>query len=133
MARVPRYCVAAFAAAVILDFALVSTAASAAVDMSIGNKTVVQSGPLSQCSAKAKSALNSVLQSAFEAGAGTGQWLAYGPADSSGSSSVAAAIHCFPVDKGYVATFTCAVEIPPSPDSASALCTKLTSAFGGGK
>ncbi len=134
MARISRRCVAAFAVAVVLDFALVSTSAFAAVEMSIGSRAIVPNAPVSQCSAKAKSALNSVLQGgAAEAGENTGQWLSYGPADSSGNSSSAAAIHCYPIDHGYVATFTCAVESPVNPESASALCTKLTSAFGGGK
>ena len=133
MARVSRYWAAAFAAAIIIDLSLVTTTAFAAVDLSIGNRAVVQNAPLSQCSMKAKNALNSVLQNAVEAGANTGQWLAYGVPDSNGLSTTAAAIHCFPVDKGYVATFTCSVELPTNPEPASALCTKLTTAFGGGK
>lgn len=119
-----------FSVALTVNVALVGAIAPAAVDMTAGTRAVVPNKPVSDCSARAKSALNSVLQSAGEAGAGTGQWLAYGPADSSGQASAAAAIHCFPLDKGYVATFTCAVEVPPNSDTASALCSKLTAAFG---
>ncbi len=124
---------AIFAAAIILNSMLAGAAAFAAVDVSIGTRSVVDNAPVSQCSAKAKDALNSVLQGAVEAGAGTGQWLAYGPPDSDGRSSTGAAIHCYPVDKGYVATFTCTVEVLPNADTAAALCTKLTTAFGTSK
>jgi hypothetical protein len=125
-----RYRVALFSVALTLNCVLAGTSASAAFDMVVGSRSVVQNKPVSDCSTKAKSALNSVLQNAFEAGAGTGQWLAYGPQDSSGHSSASAAIHCFPVGNGYVVTFTCAAEVPPNPDTASGLCTKLTTAFG---
>ena len=133
MARVSRYRAAAFAAAIIIDLSLVTTSAFAAVDMAIGARAVVPNAPIAQCSMKAKNALDSVLQNAVEAGANTGQWLAYGTPDSNGLSTIAAAIHCFPVGKGYVATFTCSVELPTNPEPASALCTKLTTAFGAGK
>lgn len=108
-----------------------SAPAPAALDMYVGARTVVPNEPVADCSAKAKNALNAVLQNAFEAGEGTGQWLAYGPPDYSGHANATAAIHCYPVDNGYVVTFTCAVDVPPNPDSASALCAKLTAAFGG--
>lgn len=128
-----RYRVALFAAGIALNFALLSTAASAAITMVVGPRTVVQNMPVSDCSTRAKSALNTVLVNAFEAGAGTGQWLARGPVDSSGQASSAAAIHCFPVDKGYVVTFTCIVEVPSNAGTADGLCAKLTAAFGPGK
>ena len=122
----PTLLIAAFA------FALGSSSAPApaALDMYIGARTVVPNEPIDDCNTKAKSALNAVLQNAFEAGEGTDQWLAYGPPDYAGHPNASAAIHCFPVDTGYVVTFTCAVDVPPNPDSASALCAKLTAAFG---
>lgn len=125
--------VALFAGALAANVVLATAAAPAALDMFVGARNVVQNAPVSDCSAKAKTALNGVLHSAFEAGDGTNQWLGYGPADSSGHSSAAAAIHCYPVDHGYVVTFTCSVEVPPNADMASALCAKLTGAFGDGK
>lgn len=120
---------ALFVAAFVFAFATSGARAPAALDMYLA-RTVVQNEPIGDCSTKAKNALNSVLQNAFEAGEGTGQWLAYGPNDYSGHPNATAAIHCFPVGNGYVVTFTCAVDVPPNPDTASALCAKLTTAFG---
>lgn len=133
MAKTSRVRFASFAAAFVLCFAVTSVAAPAALDMAIGTRLVVANEPVSDCSTKAKNALNSVLQNAFEAGEGTGQWLAYGPLDTAGNASATAAVHCFPVDTGYVVTFTCATEVPPNADSAVGLCTKLSAAFGSGK
>ncbi len=106
--------------------------ARAALDLAVGARKVVKNQPVSSCNAAAKSALSSVLSDASEIGTGdTGEWRGYAAADSSGNSSAAAAVHCYPLDDGYVVTFTCAVEVPPSTDTASALCTKLATAFGG--
>jgi hypothetical protein len=129
VARTSRYRLASFAVALTLNVALLTAAAPAEIEMVIGTRTTVANEPVSDCSAKAKTALNAVLQNAFEAGDGTGQWLAYGPLDSSGHSSATAAIHCYPVDNGYYVTLTCAVEVPPNPDTATSLCTKLAAAF----
>jgi len=108
-------------------------AAPAALDMAVGARKIVKSQPVSSCNAAAKNALNSVLQDASEVGSGdTGEWRANGAPDSAGHSAAAAAVHCYPLDDGYVVTFTCAVQTPDSTDSASALCTKLATAFGGG-
>ncbi|MEO6835447.1 MAG: hypothetical protein ABI231_06015 [Candidatus Tumulicola sp.] len=108
-----------------------TAAAPAALVMSTGQRFVVPSAPPTECSAKAKTALNSQLQTAGETSPGTGQWIAYGPVDSSGHASAAAAIHCFPVGSGYVVTFTCAVEEPPNPYDADDLCTRLGASFKG--
>jgi hypothetical protein len=133
LARTSNARVARFIVAFAFAFGASGTAAPAALDMYLGARTVVQNEPIGDCSTKAKNALNAVLQNAFEAGEGTGQWLAYGPPDYSGHANATAAIHCFPVDTGYVATFTCAVDVPPNPDTASALCAKLVAAFDAGK
>lgn len=133
MARMSLFSAALCAGAFAASVALSSAAAPAALDMYVGARNVVQNANVSDCSAKAKTALNGVLHSAFEAGDGTNQWLGYGPADSAGHSSAAAAIHCYPIDHGYVVTFTCSVEVPPNPEMASQLCAKLNDAFGGGK
>ncbi|HTU81122.1 MAG TPA: hypothetical protein VMF61_03275 [Candidatus Acidoferrales bacterium] len=129
-----RFAFCSRTAAAALAIALVSwfSAAPARADLSmvVGPKTVVPNEPVSACSAKAKSALNAVLQNAFEAGDGTNQWLAYGQLDSSGHSSETAAIHCYPLDTGYVVTFTCAAQVPPNPQTADTLCKKLVDAFG---
>lgn len=128
MLRISRR-VALFGVALAVNAVLASTPAFASFDMAVGSRTVVPNKPVSDCSAKAKTALNSVLQNAFEAGDGTGQWAAYGQLDSSGHASASAAIHCFPVDKGYVVTFTCAAEVPPNPLTANDLCAKLATEF----
>lgn len=131
MARTSRHpALLAFASAFAL--AVVPSTSSAALDMVVGARQVVKSEPVSACNTKAKNALNSVLQDASEVGGGdTGEWKAYGAPDASGSSSAAAAIHCYPADTGYIVTFTCAVQMPPNQDSAAALCSKLSAAFGG--
>lgn len=131
MARTLDCRVALFIAAFAFAVGTSGAPAPAAFDMYVGARTVVQNEPIDDCSTKAKNALDAVLQDAFEAGEGTGQWLAYGPKDNVGNSNAYAAIHCFPVGNGYVVTFTCAVDVPPNPDTASALCAKLTAAFGG--
>jgi hypothetical protein len=123
---------ALLSAGCVLALGAATLPAPAALDMAVGARKVVKSQPISSCNAAAKNALNSVLQDASEIGTGdTGEWRAYGPADSDGHSSTAGAIHCYPLDDGYVVTFTCAVQLP-STDTASALCTKLATAFGGG-
>jgi hypothetical protein len=133
VAKTFRFRFARILAATVVSFAALGASAPAALDMTVGPHLVVPNEPVSACSSKAKSALDSVLQNAFEAGAGTGQWLAYGPLDSSGKSSATAAIHCYPLDNGYVVTFTCAAQVPPNADSAVGLCQKLSAAFGAAK
>jgi hypothetical protein len=122
---------AALLAVVVAVMLGASTAPSrAAIDMAVGPRQVVKSGTVAECNTKAKSALNAVLQDAAEIGTGdTGEWLAYGPADASGHSSSGAAVHCYPLDNGYFVTFTCAVQVAPNTDTASALCSKLAAAF----
>jgi hypothetical protein len=121
-------------ASVALVVLISGTNARAAIDMAVGARKVVKNEPVSDCNAKAKNALNAVFQDASEIGSGdTGEWKAYGAADASGHPSSAAAIHCYPIDSGYVVTFTCAAQVPPSPNTAGALCAKLSEAFGGGK
>jgi hypothetical protein len=106
--------------------------ARAALDMTLGAQKVVKNQPISSCNASAKSALTALFGDASEVGSGdTGEWSAYGFRDPSNHPAAAAAVHCYPLDNGYVVTFTCAVEAPPAPDTASALCTKLAAGFGG--
>ena len=116
-------------------FGAAGSRAPAALDVVVGARKVVKNQPVSACNAGAKTALNSVFQNAAEVGSGdTGEWKGTGPADSSGNAFAAAAVHCYPLDdvEGYLVTFTCAVQIPPNPDTASALCGKLADAFGNG-
>jgi hypothetical protein len=117
-----------------LTFGLGGARAPAALDLNAGAREVVKNEPVSDCNAKAKSALNAVLQNAAEIGSGdTGEWRAYGAPDSTGNSFAAAAVHCYPLDdvSGYLVTFTCAAQTPPNPDAANAICEKLAASFGG--
>ncbi|HVA32619.1 MAG TPA: hypothetical protein VNG31_00635 [Candidatus Baltobacteraceae bacterium] len=116
---------------VLIGAVVASTAsAPAEVDMVVGARHLVANAPLADCSTKAKAALNSVLINAFETGTGTGEWLGYGPPDANGHATAAAAIHCYPIDTGYVVTITCAVQLPPNPITAADLCAKLDTALG---
>ncbi len=121
--------VALFGAAFALAFGVLATPAFAGLELAVGAKKVVKGEPLSSCNDKAKTALNAVLENALEVGGDTGEWRASAAPDSLGNSSAAAAVHCYPVDTGYVVTFTCAVQAPPYEDSADGLCTKLATAF----
>ncbi|MBV8198498.1 MAG: hypothetical protein JO263_10210 [Candidatus Eremiobacteraeota bacterium] len=124
-ARVGRVAVAFFLTAVLLP-----AGSRAALEMVVGARQVVKNEPVSACNTKAHTALNGVFLNAAEVGSGdTGEWKAFGAVDPDGHSFSAGAIHCYPLDDGYVVTFTCAAQSPPSPDTAAALCTKLEAAF----
>ena len=83
------------------------------------------------CDAAAKAALTAVVNDASEIGT-TSEWVGLAPATGPDGTVATAAIHCFPLgSNGYVVTFTCATQVPPNPDSASALCGKLSAAFEG--
>jgi hypothetical protein len=131
MGRKLGYRLAVFAAALTLGMAYTTIAAPAALEMSTGLRHVVASGPFSECETNSKTALNASLTNAGETAEGSGQWLAYGPFDAEGRASAAAAIHCYPVGNGYVVTFTCATDVPPSTFSASDLCNRLYASFTG--
>ena len=121
--------VALATAAFALAFGMLAMPASANLDMAIGARKVVKTEPIASCNAKAKAALNSVLENAAEIGEGSGEWKALAAPDSTGNPPAAAAVHCYPLDAGYVVTFTCAVQSPPYQDTASGLCTKIATAF----
>jgi hypothetical protein len=123
---------AVFVLALSASIALMSTAAMASFDMVVGARTVVQNQPISDCAARAQNALQSVMNNAIKAGADGTNWLGFGP-NGTNSPSDAAVIQCYPVDNGYVATFTCSAEVPPNTVTASGLCNALTTAFSGGK
>jgi hypothetical protein len=123
--------IALFAVVCSLGFSFATAPALAGLTMSTGLRIVVDTAPPDECSTKAKTALTSELASNFEAGAGTGQWLGYGPLDNAGHPTAAAAIHCYPVGKGYVVTFTCATEVPPNPYGSDDLCNRLGAVFQG--
>lgn len=111
---------------------LAAAPASADLQSVVGARTVVTGEPVSSCSAKAKAALDSVLQNAFGSEDGW-DWLAYGAPDRSGNATSGAAINCYQLGDGYLVTFTCAAQVPPNPDTAATICTKLVAAFPGAK
>lgn len=120
-----------FAVTLVLGVVLCSAAAPAAVEMSTGIRYVVAGGSPAECSAKAKTALNAYLQNATESAAGSGEWVAFGPLNGTGPRTTAATVRCYPVGKGYIVTFTCAVEVPGSPYAADALCLDVAHNFSG--
>ncbi len=122
-----RYRGALLIGAFALNIGLASLPASAALDTVVAQQAVVPNKPFSDCSTRAKNALNSVMQNAVEAGTGSGHWV--GVQRVEGSVAASAVIECHPDGGGYRAGFTCAVQVPPNPDTANALCTKLTTAF----
>jgi hypothetical protein len=126
------YRAAAMAAVTVLACGALAARAPAALDMYVGIRKAVTGQPLSACNSAAKTALTSVLQNAQELGDGTGNWEGYGAGDSANGFTQVGAIHCYPLAGGYLVSFTCAAQVPPSADSAGALCAKLATAFGVG-
>ena len=116
-----------FAAGLIAALAASALPAAADLQTVIGARTTVTGESVATCGVKAKTALDTVLSDAFESENGSGEWLAYGGTD----TSQAAAVHCYTVGNGYVVTFTCSAQIPPSLQTASVLCDKLAAAFSG--
>ncbi|HEY6485592.1 MAG TPA: hypothetical protein VIX83_04325 [Candidatus Cybelea sp.] len=121
-----------FLAAGLLAAVVPPLEAPAALDMALGAQKVVQNQPVSACNQAARTALTSVFGGAQEIGSGnTGEWQAYNAGDTANGVTQSAAVHCYPVGDGYVVTFTCAAQVPPSTDSAAALCSKISAAFDG--
>lgn len=120
-----------FSAALVTAAVLCTSVAFAAVQMSNGLRYVVATGSVSDCSAKAKTALNTYLQSATESADGTGEWVAMGPLGASGPTTSGAAVHCSAVGNGYVVTFTCVAEIPGNPYPPDVLCSDIADTFSG--
>jgi len=114
-----------------LNVLLCSAAAPAAVEISTGIRYVMDSGTPAECSAKAQTALNAYLQNTSEQPQGSGDWIAFGPVGGVGAQTTSAVVRCYPTGKGYVVTFTCAVEMPGSPYSADALCLDVAHNFSG--
>ncbi len=107
-------------------------AALASVDMSAGIRYVSDTGTADECSAKAKAALEVYLPGATESSPGSGEWFSMGQNVVTGAPSVAATVRCYPLSKGYVATFICSVQLPANPYGASALCLDIAHKFYGG-
>ena len=122
------YRVARFSAALALSVLFAGAAADATLDTVIAQRIAVPDKPTSDCVARAKNALASVLQDANETDPGSGQWVGVGRI--SGAIAALAVVECHSVDAGgYTASFTCSVETPTYADTASGLCGKLAAAF----
>lgn len=118
------------AASLVLGVLLCNTAAPAAVDMSTGLRYVIPTGSADECSSKAKTALGAYLQNATESSPGSREWIATGPTGAR-ATTAAATVRCYPVGKGYVVTFTCAVQTPANPYAANDLCLDVAHNFSG--
>lgn len=121
-----------FAVASIAASIWCSSGAPASVDISAGIRHVSPDGTLADCSDKAKSSLNAFLQDAAESTPGSGDWLAHSQNGVAGTPTANAAVRCYALPKGYVATFTCTVELPDNPYTAAALCLDVAHKFDGG-
>jgi hypothetical protein len=117
-------------AALALLVSVVAMPARAGVDLNTGIRYVYSGGTVQDCSAKAKTALEAYLANANEKTSGSGEWLAYGK-PINGQNTAAAIVQCAPAGKGYVVTFTCAVEQPGNPYDASSLCLNIAHDFSG--
>ena len=122
-----------FAIAALLCMIFTSTPTRAAVDFSTGIRYVVETGGLSDCSAKAQKALAAYLLPPTENPPGSGDWLAFGPTTATAPQNYwsSAAVRCGALDQGYVVTFTCSVQTPDSPFTANALCLDIAHNFSG--
>jgi hypothetical protein len=109
-----------------------SAAAPAAVEMSTGVRYVSETGSLEDCSAKARAALNAFLPNPTESSPGSGEWFAAAQNPMAGAATSAATVRCYSLGKGYVVTFTCAVQLPENPYGADALCLNVAHKFYGG-
>ena len=122
--------VGALAATAVLTAVLGSVPARASIDMVAGARGTATQAANSACSASASAALTTTFGNpAIEAGAGTGQWLGFGADDSNKNPTASAAIHCYPVGKGYVVTITCATERAAGAETAADLCARVEKAF----
>lgn len=129
--RLRRGSIVAMAAVAVL--LCLRAATLGAVDMSVGIRYVSTTGTLSDCSAKAKSSLVTFLQDATESTPGTGDWIAHSQNGVNGTPTATAVVRCYGLSKGgYVATFTCAVQLPDNPYTANALCLDVAHKFYGG-
>ncbi len=119
-----------FALLLIAGIVALGAGARGAVEVTTGIRYVLPTGSLQDCGVKAKTALNTYLADAAESHDGSGDWSAQGPlVGSPGTAS--AVVHCTSLGKGYVATFTCAVQKPGSLYGASDLCLDVAHQFSG--
>ncbi len=107
------------------------SSAPAAVDFSVGIRYVSDTGSLSECSAKAKQSLDAFLLGTSESSPGSGDWSAHSANGVNGTPTATAVVRCFGLARGFVVTFTCAVQLPDNPFTADALCHDVAHKFHG--
>jgi hypothetical protein len=120
------------AAVLAVSVAAVAGKAPAALEMSTGIRHVSDAGSLTDCSAKAKTALSAFLTGVSESPAGSGEWIGQTQNPRAGAPTAAAVVRCYALPKGFVVTFTCAVQTPDNPFDADALCLDVAHKFYGG-
>lgn len=118
--------------ALLAGFVWCASGARAAVDFSAGIRHLSDTGSLSDCSAKAKQSLDAFLDDAAESNPGSGDWSAHSANGMAGTPTATAVVRCFALSRGYVVTFTCAVQLPDNPFTADALCLDVAHKFYGG-
>ncbi len=111
----------------------VAAPASAGVEMSTGIRYVFEGNgaSLDQCRTKAQTALQAYLQNATEKTPGSGEWQAYAKPNAQGQNTAGAIVRCSATPKGYVVTFTCAVQKPGNSFDADSLCLNIAHNFSG--
>ena len=120
-----------FAASLLGALLITSAIAPASVDLATGIRHVVSTGTLAECDQKASAALSAYLQHVLSPT--QDEWIGTGPINSGMQSDTTSAgtIHCYAHTGGYVVTFTCTVEAPNNPYTATALCQDLLDNFEG--
>ena len=121
----------AAAAVLVALVAAVAVPARAGVQMSTGIRYVYEGATLDSCNTKAQTALNAYLQNATEKSPGGGQWQAYAKPAANGQTTAGAIVQCTATPKGFVVTFTCAVEQPGNAFDADSLCLDIAHNFSG--
>ncbi|MGC1758245.1 MAG: hypothetical protein WA742_02730 [Candidatus Cybelea sp.] len=124
--------VAIAAAALLAGIVWYAPAARASVDLSVGIRKLSDTGSLADCGAKAKASLEAFLVEASETSSGSGDWSAHSTNGVAGTPTATAVVRCVALNKGYVVTFTCAVQLPDNPYGADALCLDVAHKFYGG-
>jgi hypothetical protein len=123
---------ALFAFSLLVGLVWCSATAPAAVDLSVGIRHVSPDGSSADCGAKAVESLKAFLEGASESSPGSGDWLAHSSNGVAGTPTATAVVRCYALSKGYVVTFTCAVQLPDNPYTADALCLDVAHKFYGG-
>jgi hypothetical protein len=120
-----------FAAMLFAALMITSAAAPASVDLATGIRHVVATGTMDECNYKARAALSAFLQNVTSPT--QNEWIGNGPIAQGMQTDTTSAgtVHCYAHGSGYVVSFTCSVEAPNNPYTATALCNNLLSSFEG--